>query len=188
MQDFTVLNKGYYSWKVWANKMSFFFFTVVDGHWSHWTYFPCGVSCGKGQRNRTRTCTNPSPLGGGKDCSGTGLETLDCYNPPCPGKLLQWCTIIFISERNKLILQRYMPDTSDVKQGHQYHTKRHYVYFFFKLPAVGEWLVWHTSLFFICFSVPFFLRRVFIDYLFHCLFWLVCLSVSQSISLFRDIS
>ena len=139
----------------------FFFFTVVDGQWSHWTYFPCGVSCGKGQRNRTRTCTNPSPLGGGKDCSGTGLETLDCYNPPCPGKLLQWCTIIFISERNKLILQRYMPDTSDVKQGHQYHTKRHYVYFFLNyLQLVNGSLDIHPcSLFVFQFFLFFFCAR-----------------------------
>ena len=34
----------------------------------------------------------------------------------------------------------------------------------------------------------FILRTVFIDYLFHYLFWPVCLSVSQSISMFRDIS
>ena len=119
--------------------MYFFFFFVVDGQWSHWTYLPCGVSCGRGQRNRTRTCTNPPPIGGGKDCSGTGFETLGCYNAPCPGKLLRWSTIIFINEKNKLILQRDMPDMSDVKQGRQYH-KRHYVYFFFSLITCCWWM------------------------------------------------
>ncbi|XP_078346362.1 uncharacterized protein LOC144631716 isoform X2 [Oculina patagonica] len=52
--------------------------------WGDWT--KCSVSCGTGQRSRSRTCTNPPPSSGGKDCSGLGpaSETGECNNGGCP--------------------------------------------------------------------------------------------------------
>lgn len=49
----------------------------VAGGWSAWG--PCSASCGGG--NRTRTCTNPAPAGGGAACVGSGSET--CNSQAC---------------------------------------------------------------------------------------------------------
>ena len=44
----------------------------VNGNWSPWsTWSSCSATCGGGKRTRTRTCTNPAPANGGKDCEGT---------------------------------------------------------------------------------------------------------------------
>jgi len=61
---------------------------AVDGGWTDWIYSPCHAQCGPGKQNRTRACSNPLPSGGGKDCPGPDLETVDCNNGPCVGKLL----------------------------------------------------------------------------------------------------
>ena len=49
-------------------------FTVsVNGHWSDWSQWSsCSVACGQGQgqKKRSRTCDNPQPQNGGKDCDG----------------------------------------------------------------------------------------------------------------------
>ncbi|XP_060586721.1 coadhesin-like [Ruditapes philippinarum] len=52
-------------------------------HWSSWT--SCDVTCGKGSRQRSRTCTNPVPANGGHDCTGAIRETDECSNDACPG-------------------------------------------------------------------------------------------------------
>ena len=59
----------------------------VDGGWSgydEWT--ECTETCGTGTQTRTRTCTNPAPLYGGADCTGTAEETQDCNTQLCLGK------------------------------------------------------------------------------------------------------
>ena len=61
---------------------------TVDGGWSDWIDSPCDAQCGPGKQNRTRTCNNPPPSGGGNDCLGSAVETVDCNNAPCVGKLL----------------------------------------------------------------------------------------------------
>ncbi|KAL9959434.1 hypothetical protein ACROYT_G032758 [Oculina patagonica] len=68
---------------------------IVHGGWSQWTYFPCNVPCGAGKRNRTRTCTNPPPSGGGAACPGAALETLDCYNGPCQDPNIPLIDLVF---------------------------------------------------------------------------------------------
>jgi hypothetical protein len=46
----------------------------VDGHWSDWG------ACVNGQQSRT--CTNPAPSNGGKDCEGLSVQP--CVIPPPP--------------------------------------------------------------------------------------------------------
>ena len=65
-------------------------FLTVNGGYSAWgTYGTCSKSCGGGTQTRRRTCTNPPPVAGGKDCSdlGASIQTRECNNQKCPGKL-----------------------------------------------------------------------------------------------------
>lgn len=57
----------------------------VDGGWTDfgdWTV--CTATCGGGTQTRTRSCTNPAPVGTGADCEGDGHETQDCNTEACP--------------------------------------------------------------------------------------------------------
>lgn len=72
-------------------KLSAFCFAcfVVDGGYSNWnSWSDCSVSCGGGRKARSRSCNNPAPQHGGKDCSSLGpsLETTACNTNGCPGK------------------------------------------------------------------------------------------------------
>lgn len=59
---------------------------LVDGGWSEWEAFSeCSVSCGGGEKTRSRTCTNPEPANGGADCEGDYSETMACNEQGCPG-------------------------------------------------------------------------------------------------------
>lgn len=65
----------------------------IDGGVSEWTEFgKCNRRCGKGVKKRIRTCTNPSPLFGGKNCDEHLEETLACNTHPCPvsGRFSKW--------------------------------------------------------------------------------------------------
>ena len=62
----------------------------VDGQWSQWTcWSPCDNDCLK---SRSRTCTNPSPSGGGAGCQGYDEYFQKCRN--CEGTyklfILNW--------------------------------------------------------------------------------------------------
>ena len=70
----------------------FFFSAVPPVHgnyteWSKWTN--CSVTCGQGERSRYRTCTNPSPKRGGRNCMeqslGVDTEVDKCILSECPG-------------------------------------------------------------------------------------------------------
>ena len=62
---------------------------LVDGGVSTWSKFTtCSTSCGLGKEERTRSCTNPQPQHGGKDCEEDLKESRDCNLKPCPGILL----------------------------------------------------------------------------------------------------
>ncbi|KAK3598049.1 hypothetical protein CHS0354_042420 [Potamilus streckersoni] len=52
----------------------------VDGQWSAWTAWGiCSQTCGIGGiTGRQRTCNNPAPSAGGKDCVGGHFETHNC--------------------------------------------------------------------------------------------------------------
>lgn len=57
----------------------------VHGGFTEWSKFSeCTRSCGVGIKNRTRYCTNPIPMHGGKDCIGVAIEIEVCNVEPCP--------------------------------------------------------------------------------------------------------
>ena len=66
-------------------------FSEAGGYsdWSEWSV--CSKTCDGGVKNRTRSCTNPSPSNGGQTCTDQGLgpdeETSACNVNPCPSKL-----------------------------------------------------------------------------------------------------
>merc|ERR1712193_394319 len=60
----------------------------IPGGWADWgAWGSCTVTCGGGAETRTRTCTNPSPLNGGKYCDGGkdySFEQNVCGMQDCP--------------------------------------------------------------------------------------------------------
>ncbi|XP_031569460.1 uncharacterized protein LOC116303960 [Actinia tenebrosa] len=65
----------------------------VDGNWSDWgPYGDCSKTCGSGVQTRSRTCTNPKPQGGGKDCEGLAVSSQACNTHKCPinGSWSEW--------------------------------------------------------------------------------------------------
>ena len=61
---------------------------AVDGVWSKWGDFTkcySGSDCGIGVRSRTRSCSNPAPSNGGKECVGSFLDRELCRNKKCQG-------------------------------------------------------------------------------------------------------
>lgn len=66
---------------------SWFSCLSVDGGWHEWSQWTeCTVTCGGGNKERTRTCTNPEPSGGGANCIGNLNETLTCGDDACSSK------------------------------------------------------------------------------------------------------
>lgn len=65
---------------------SFFSFTAIDGGYSEWSKFSeCNATCGGGIMVRKRSCNNPEPQHGGKNCKGLGtaVEEKNCNSFPC---------------------------------------------------------------------------------------------------------
>jgi len=57
---------------------------VIDGGWSEWTTGKCSAECGSGKVLLSRTCNNPLPQNGGKECSGDSTVEMDCNSKDCP--------------------------------------------------------------------------------------------------------
>lgn len=58
---------------------------VVDGGWTEWDeWSECSVTCDNGTQTRHRSCTNPLPQYGGKDCEGERTEVRQCFLRHCP--------------------------------------------------------------------------------------------------------
>ncbi|CAI9718654.1 mucin-2-like isoform X1 [Octopus vulgaris] len=55
-------------------------FSIIDGNWTEWTEWSnCSDSCQPGAfRQRQRSCSNPLPQCGGKECVGNSIELEDC--------------------------------------------------------------------------------------------------------------
>ncbi|XP_031574493.1 thrombospondin-1-like [Actinia tenebrosa] len=58
----------------------------VNGGWTSWsTWGPCSVTCGKGHQNQIRSCSNPKPQHGGKECQGSPEKWKACLlQEHCP--------------------------------------------------------------------------------------------------------
>ncbi|CAH3043762.1 unnamed protein product [Pocillopora meandrina] len=58
---------------------------AVNGGWSSFgPWGQCSATCGGGTQERSRTCTNPPPSGGGAQCVGPSKETQACNTHECP--------------------------------------------------------------------------------------------------------
>jgi len=56
----------------------------ANGAWGSWTsYGSCSVTCDAGTKTRTRSCSNPSPFGGGSSCSGSSSQSTSCNDGNC---------------------------------------------------------------------------------------------------------
>ncbi|XP_010767368.1 SCO-spondin, partial [Notothenia coriiceps] len=56
----------------------------VDGHWAEWSeWSECDAQCGGGVRQRNRSCSDPPPKNGGRDCGGMTLQSQSCNSQPC---------------------------------------------------------------------------------------------------------
>ncbi|XP_022795623.1 uncharacterized protein LOC111334195 isoform X1 [Stylophora pistillata] len=57
----------------------------INGGYTQWTRWgECSQSCGVGIKNRTRSCTNPIPMHGGKECDGKTIDITVCNIHLCP--------------------------------------------------------------------------------------------------------
>nr|XP_040023734.1 SCO-spondin [Gasterosteus aculeatus aculeatus] len=58
----------------------------VNGGLSPWgSWSPCSLSCGGlGLKTRSKSCTQPAPAHGGRNCQGPRQETTYCQAPECP--------------------------------------------------------------------------------------------------------
>ena len=66
--------------------LPFFFVFLVDGGFSAWQdVSTCTKSCGNGQLDQFRTCSNPSPKFGGRECQGIAFRTTTCNLQECRG-------------------------------------------------------------------------------------------------------
>ena len=85
-----MLNTEPYNTKNCSLFLHCFICPSVDGGLSEWSAWgTCSKDCGTGTTARTRTCTNPSPQNGGKDCTDLGdkEQTEVCNTLKCPGKV-----------------------------------------------------------------------------------------------------
>ena len=56
----------------------------------------CSVTCGGGVQSRNRTCTNPPPAQGGKECGMSSKEIQSCYTGECAGGVIMDVMVHFV--------------------------------------------------------------------------------------------
>ncbi|XP_077993050.1 semaphorin-5A-like isoform X2 [Glandiceps talaboti] len=57
---------------------------TVHGRWTDWSAWSgCSQTCGLAVKTRQRSCTNPAPQHGGRQCIGEGIEQEECELPLC---------------------------------------------------------------------------------------------------------
>ena len=89
---------------------------VDDGGYSEWSsWSQCSVTCGDGRRSHSRSCTNPPPSPGGKDCSqlGPDNEFEDCNDGGCPGFVSLNLTTILKIMMMMMMMMMMMNDDDD---------------------------------------------------------------------------
>ncbi len=60
---------------------------AVHGGWAEWSSWgSCTMTCGRGQRRRFRTCSNPPPKHNGRPCIGSNQDTEKCNHQECAGR------------------------------------------------------------------------------------------------------
>ncbi|GFS83227.1 hemicentin-1 [Trichonephila clavipes] len=59
----------------------------LDGGWSSWVSWDCSASCDGGMGQKKRSCTNPRPMFGGKDCKGEDRDEGKCNEQKCPDQV-----------------------------------------------------------------------------------------------------
>ncbi|NP_001164716.1 semaphorin 5A-like protein [Saccoglossus kowalevskii] len=59
---------------------------TVHGGWTKWSAWSgCSKTCGvEAVKTHQRSCTNPSPMYGGRECVGLDIEQMSCEYTPCP--------------------------------------------------------------------------------------------------------
>ncbi|KAB7496635.1 Semaphorin-5A, partial [Armadillidium nasatum] len=81
----------------------------VDGGWSSWSsWTECSVACGRGTRKRTRTCTQPAPQHGGRECSSCDHQIEECIGKKCSSvsALSDWTNWLELNPSPIGVLQR----------------------------------------------------------------------------------
>ncbi|XP_031550235.1 zinc metalloproteinase nas-14-like [Actinia tenebrosa] len=59
-------------------------YTPVDGQWGRWSEWgACDKTCGYGVQKRKRSCNEPKPKHGGKECRGADTQKRMCNMRPC---------------------------------------------------------------------------------------------------------
>ena len=80
---------------------------AVDGGWSDWmNWTECSTSCEVGHKLRFRSCTNPKPQYGGRDCQGVREEKAECMlRPHCPSMSMSYPAkdpVLFLAHEHDL--------------------------------------------------------------------------------------
>ena len=89
---------------------------LENGGWGVWSgWKSCTVTCGNGIQSRSRSCNNPAPLYGGRQCVGSSGDSKTCNNKNCPGIcffkyishtfafLMKYTYTIFLSNRTNCL-------------------------------------------------------------------------------------
>ncbi|XP_014251506.1 uncharacterized protein LOC106667823 isoform X2 [Cimex lectularius] len=62
----------------------------VNGGWSEWEpWSECSADCSLGTQSRSRTCSRPPPLNGGRPCEGVVSWIKHCFLAPCPVNFIE---------------------------------------------------------------------------------------------------
>ncbi|XP_001638933.2 uncharacterized protein LOC5519017 [Nematostella vectensis] len=93
----------------------------INGDWTEWSSWSyCNRPCGTGYENRTRSCTNPPPKYGGKDCEGEDHQAKTCNTDPCPAVVayyeVRFTEEIYTEELHSNCSQPYVSLSNKIKE------------------------------------------------------------------------